>query len=133
MANGLNKVMLIGNLGAHPEMRETRGGQAVMNLRLAVNESYKNRDGEKVDKTEWVNLVMWGKRAEGLEPHLSKGDKIYIEGRLQTRSWEADDGTKRYTTEVVLSDVILLGGKPKRRDDDGYDSPPPADDDDIPF
>jgi single-strand DNA-binding protein len=132
MGDGLNKVMLIGNIGQDPELRETQGGQAVLNIRLATNESWVDKDGERKDRTEWHTLVMWGKRADSLYKHLSKGEKIYVEGRLQTRSWEDKEGNKRYSTEVNLSDLKFLGGKGQQQ------QAPQASkggfgDDDIPF
>lgn len=111
MSEGLNKVMLIGNLGQEPELRETQGGQAVMNLRMAVNESWVDREGERQERTEWVSIVMWGKRASALHRLLRKGEKIYVEGRLQTRKWEDKEGKERYTTEVNATDLKFLGGK----------------------
>jgi single-strand DNA-binding protein len=152
MAEGLNKVMLIGNLGRDPELRYTQGGQPVLNLRLATNESYQNRDGERQEKTEWHGVIVWGKRGEALSKILSKGSQLCIEGRLQTRSWEDKQGQKRYMTEVVATNVILLGGRGGGGGGGGggqsYDEPPapsddmamgggggsgPSDDDDIPF
>ena len=141
MAEGLNKVLLIGNVGQPPELRSTASGQSVMTIRMATNERYKNKDGEWTDRTEWHSVVVWGKRAEGLSKILQKGTHIYIEGKLQTRSWEDKDGNKRYTTEIVAREVLLLG----RKNDTGNgrsDGPPPPDDDqygggynddDIPF
>jgi single-strand DNA-binding protein len=110
MSDGLNRVMLIGNLGQDPELRFTTGGQAVLNLRIATNESYVNRDGERQDRTEWHSVIIWGKRGEGLNKVLSKGKQIFVEGRLQTRSWDDKQGNKRYTTEVVATEIVLLGG-----------------------
>ena len=102
--------MLLGNLGQDPELRYTQGGQAVLNLRIATNESFLNRDGERQERTEWHSVIIWGKRGEGLSKVLSKGKQIFVEGRLQTRSWEDKQGNKRYTTEIVANDVVLLGG-----------------------
>ena len=110
MSDGLNKVMLLGNLGQDPELRYTQGGQAVLNLRIATNESYLNKDGQRQERTEWHAVIIWGKRGEGLSKVLSKGKQIFVEGRLQTRSWEDKQGNKRYTTEIVANDVVLLGG-----------------------
>src|SRR6185369_2217253 len=127
MAEGLNKVMLIGNLGQDPELRFTQGGQAVLNLRMATTESFLNRDNERQERTEWHSVIIWGKRGEGLNKVLSKGKQIYIEGRLQTRSWEDKQGQKRYTTEVVANEIVLLGGGrggPRYEDDQ---APPPSD------
>ena len=109
MAEGLNKALLIGNLGQNPELRVTQSGQSVLTLRMATNERYKNRDGEWQDRTEWHNVVVWGKRAEGLNRVVSKGTHLYVEGRLQTRSWEDKQGQKRYTTEIVAREILLLG------------------------
>lgn len=114
MAEGLNRVLLIGNLGQDPELRYTQGGQAVLNLRIATNETYLNRDGERQDRTEWHSVIVWGKRGEALSKILSKGRQIFVEGRLQTRSWEdKQGGAKRYATEVVANEIILLGGAGK--------------------
>ena len=111
MAEGLNRALLIGNLGQDPELRYTQSGQAVLSLRLATNESYVNRDGERQDRTEWHSVVVWGKRGEALSKILSKGRQIFVEGRLQTRSWEdKQGGGKRYATEIVANEIILLGG-----------------------
>ena len=142
MAEGLNKVILIGNLGQDPELRYTQGGQGVLNLRMATTESFVNRDKERQERTEWHSVVIWGKRGEALGKILSKGKQIAIEGRLQTRSWEDKSGNKRYTTEIVATNVVLLGS---RGGGGGFDDagPPPPDDnmapgssddnDDIPF
>jgi single-strand DNA-binding protein len=110
MAEGLNKVLLIGNLGADPELSYTQTSQAILKLRLATNESFQNKAGERQERTEWHRVVVWGKRAEALGKILTKGKQLYIEGRLQTRSWDDKDGQKRYMTEVVATDIILLGG-----------------------
>lgn len=126
MSEGLNKCLLIGNLGQNPELRYTQGGQAVLSLRLATNERFKNRDGEWQDRTEWHTVVVWGKRAEGLSRVVSKGTLLYVEGRLQTRSWEDKQGQKRYTTEVVAREILLLGRKGAG---EGDNAPPPGDDD----
>lgn len=127
MAEGLNKVLLIGNLGQNPEIRYTQSGQAVLSLRMATNERFKNRDGEWQDRTEWHTVVVWGKRAEGLNRVVSKGTHLFIEGRLQTRSWEDKQGQKRYTTEIVAREIILLGRRGGGGDAGG--PPPPGDDD----
>ena len=143
MAEGVNKVLLIGNLGQAPELRYTQSDQPVMSMRLATNERFKNRDGEWQDRTEWHTVVVWGKRAEGLSKIVGKGTHLYIEGRLQTRNWEDKGGQKRYTTEVVAREVLLLGrkgesgggdgGAPPPGDDDGYGGGGDYDDSDIPF
>ncbi|WP_437646584.1 single-stranded DNA-binding protein [Sorangium sp. So ce362] len=110
MAEGLNRVMLLGNLGADPELRFTQGGQAVLNLRLATTESYLDRDKVRKERTDWHNVVIWGKRAEALGKILSKGSSIFIEGSLRTSSYDDRDGNKRYKTEVVANNVLLTGG-----------------------
>ncbi len=151
MAEGLNKVMLLGNLGADPELRMTSGGQAVLKLRLATSESYMDRNRNRQERTEWHRVVVWGKRAEALNKILSKGSRIFVEGGLRTSSYEDKDGNKRYTTEIVASEIILAGraGGGGSRDTGGGDSfgPGPSydeapstggfgggpDDDDIPF
>ncbi|WP_166258804.1 single-stranded DNA-binding protein [Marinobacter salicampi] len=103
MARGVNKVILIGNLGQDPETRYTPNGNAVVNLNLATDESYKDRQtGQMVPKTEWHRIVMFGKIAEVAGQYLRKGSKVYIEGKLQTRKWQGQDGQDKYTTEVVV-------------------------------
>jgi single-strand DNA-binding protein len=107
----LNKVQLIGHLGADPELRYTANGVAVATFSLATNESYKGDDDTWQERTEWHNIVAWRRTAEVASEYLAKGRQVYIEGRLQTRSWEGQDGVKRYTTEIVARDLILLGGR----------------------
>ena len=110
MAEGLNRVMLLGNLGADPELRYTKGGQAVMQLRLATTERYKEPSGNWTDRTEWHSVVVWGKRAEGLSKFLKKGSSIFVEGSLRTTNWEKD-GQKHYKTEINAREILLAGGK----------------------
>lgn len=110
MAEGLNKVLLIGNLGLDPELKYTQGGQAVLRMRLATTERYGNKAGERQERTEWHTVIVWGNRAEALNKFLHKGKTIYVEGRLQTRQWEDKDGGKRSTTEIVANQILLLGG-----------------------
>jgi len=110
MAEGLNKVILIGNLGMDPELRFTQGGQAVLRMRLATTENYVNKARERQERTEWHTVIVWGNRAEALNKILSKGRELCIEGRLQTRQWEDRDGNKRSTTEVVATNIVLLRG-----------------------
>jgi len=106
MAASINKVILLGYMGKDPEIRFTQGGQAVANFSLATDESYKNSEGEKVKRTEWHNLVVWGKSVENfVQPYLHKGDLIYVEGKLQTRKWTNKAGEEKYTTEVVVTDI----------------------------
>ena len=111
MSEGLNRVMLLGNLAADPELRYTQGGQAVLNLRLATNESYLDKDKVRREKTEWHNIVIWGKRGEALGKILSKGSSIFVEGSLHTSSFDDKEGNKRYKTEINAKEVILAGGK----------------------
>jgi single-strand DNA-binding protein len=106
----LNKVMLIGNLGKDPEVRAIPSGVKVANFSIATTESYNDKNtGQKVDKTEWHNIVMWRGLAEVAEKYLRKGSQVYVEGRLQTRSWDDQNGQKRYTTEVVADNMVMLG------------------------
>lgn len=109
---GLNKVMIIGNLGADPEMRYTPSGAAVATFNVACSRSWTNREsGERQEQTEWVRVVTWNRLAELCSQYLSKGRPVYVEGRLQTRQWEDQQGQTRYTTEVVAQDVQFLGGR----------------------
>ncbi|MCC6690765.1 MAG: single-stranded DNA-binding protein [Bacteroidia bacterium] len=108
---GINKVILVGNLGKDPEVRYLEGGVAVANFSLATSESYKDKNGNKVESTEWHNIVMWRGLAEVAEKRLKKGMQIYIEGKLRTRSWEDKEKNKRYTTEIVADNMIMLGRK----------------------
>ena len=105
---GLNKVMLIGNLGTDPEMRYTANGNAVTTFRMAVSRTYTGSDGERKEETEWFSVVAWNKLAETVSQYLQKGRSAYVEGRLQTRSWEGQDGQTRYRTEVVASTIQFL-------------------------
>ncbi|MEO7425607.1 MAG: single-stranded DNA-binding protein [Fibrobacteria bacterium] len=105
----LNKATLIGNLGKDPEVRAIPSGAKVANFSIATTESYTGKDGNKVDKTEWHNIVMWRGLAEVAEKYLRKGSQVYIEGRLQTRSWDDQNGQKRYTTEIVADNMVMLG------------------------
>jgi single-strand DNA-binding protein len=112
MAKSLNKVMLIGNLGKDPEVKYTPSGTPVAKLTVATNERFKDKDGQWADRTEWHNVVLWQRLAEIAGEYLKKGGKVYVEGRLQTRSWEdKQTNQKRYMTEVVASDLVLLGGR----------------------
>jgi len=144
MADGINKAILVGNLGQDPELRYTASGQAVCNMRLATSEKWSGRDGELKERTEWHTVVAWGKTAESCDRFLSKGRQVYVEGRIQTRSWEDRDGNPRKSTEVVATKVLFLqggsggGGGGRGRDEppghDDQDAPPPeVGDDDIPF
>ncbi|MFP2931015.1 single-stranded DNA-binding protein [Pyxidicoccus sp. 3LG] len=111
MAGGVNKVILIGNLGADPEVRFTPGGQAVANFRIATSESWTDKNGQKQERTEWHRIVVWGKLAELCGEYLKKGRQCYVEGRLQTREWTDKENRKNYTTEVVANAVTFLGGR----------------------
>jgi single-strand DNA-binding protein len=118
----VNKVILIGNLGKDPEVKSTNSGKSVANFSLATNERFKGSDGEYQERTEWHNIVLWEKLAEISSQYLKKGSKIYLEGRIQTRSWEdKESGQKRYMTEVVGADMVMLDRK-----DDGVSSAPKA-------
>ena len=161
MARGVNKVILLGNLGADPETRYTASGSAVTNIRLATAESWRDKQsGEQQERTEWHRVVFFSRLAEIAAEYLRKGSQCYIEGRIQTRKWQGQDGQDRYTTEIVASEMQMLGSRsagggappPKRRDEapgsawpageSGGTAPPapapksgPPDDfdDDIPF
>ncbi len=111
MARSVNKVILIGNLGSDPELRYTPSGTAVCNFRLATNESYKDQTGQLVERTEWHNIVTWGRLAEICGEYLRKGSRVYIEGSIQTRSYEDRDGNTRYVTEIKARDMMMLDGR----------------------
>lgn len=134
---GVNKVILVGNLGADPEVRFTQGAQAVCNFRIATSESWKDKEGKQQERTEWHRIVVWGKLAELCGEFLRKGRTAYVEGRLQTREWENKEGKKEYTTEVVAANVVFLGGGRGRQENEpqGTDPAPPGEvgEDDIPF
>jgi single-strand DNA-binding protein len=110
MARGVNRVILIGHLGSDPELRYTGNGTAVCNFRIATNEVYKDASGELVEKVEWHSVVAWSRLAEVMGEYLSKGSQVYVEGSLQTRSWEDRDGNTRYTTEIKAREIQILGG-----------------------
>ena len=145
---GVNRVTLLGNLGADPETKKTAGGQSITLFNLATSNSWTNRDGQRQEHTEWHRVVVWGKLAETCAEYLAKGRKVYIEGRLQTRSWEDDKNQKRYTTEIVAREVLFLNSKSENMASSGQSSssssstpanePPFGEDnkssaDDIPF
>jgi single-strand DNA-binding protein len=109
----LNKAMIIGNLGRDPEMRYTPNGQAVTQFTVAVNRNYKDQSGEWKEETEWFRVVAWGPLAERTAEYLRKGRKVYVEGRLQTRNWEGQDGQKHYTTELIANTVTGLDPRPR--------------------
>ena len=140
MARGLNKVMLLGNLGKDPDMKYTSNGTAVTKFSLATTESWKDASGNQVERTEWHNIVIWGKLAEISHQYLKKGSKAYFEGRITTRSYEDKDGNKKYITEVVATDMLMLDRKEASApQDDSEAIQPPASsdagkqDDDLPF
>ncbi len=127
----LNKATLIGNLGKDPEVRATPSGAKVANFSIATTESYTGKDGQKVDKTEWHNIVMWRGLAEVAEKYLKKGAQVYVEGRLQTRSWDDKEGQKRYTTEIIADNMVMLGrptggGGGARDNGEGFQREQPA-------
>lgn len=140
---GVNKAILIGNLGRDPELRYTQNGQAVVNFTLATTENWNDRaSGEKQERTEWHRIVAWGRTGELCAQYLSKGRTVYIEGRIQTREWEDKEGQKRRTTEINAHTVQFLGGQrgaggedsaAKRSANESQPASPPAPDDDIPF
>ena len=109
MAGSVNKVILVGNLGNDPEIVNLESGKTLAKFSVATNESYKNAQGEKVTDTQWHNIVAWGKTAQIIEKYVGKGKEVAIEGKLTTRSWEDKDGVKRYSTEVVCSELLMLG------------------------
>ena len=111
MTRGLNKVMIIGNLGRDPEMRYTPSGKPVTSFSVATSRTWTTTDGDRREATEWFNVVAWRDLAEICNQYLSKGSKVYIEGRLQTRSWESQDGQKHFRTEVVADEMIVLDNR----------------------
>ena len=110
MAGGVNKVILVGNLGADPDMRFTPSGQGVCELRVATSESWNDKNGQRQERTEWHRIVVWGKRAEVCAKYLAKGRQVFVEGRIQTRSYDDKDGNKKYIVEIIAADVQFLGG-----------------------
>lgn len=116
MTRGLNKVMLIGRLGQEPEMRYTPSGRPLTKLQVAVNRSWKSSDGEKKTETEWFNIVAWGKLAEICNQYLSKGQQVYIEGRLHTRQWQDDEGNNHSSVEVIAKEMLMLDSKSGEQD-----------------
>lgn len=108
---GINKVILVGNLGKDPEVRVLEGGRKVANFSLATTESYKDKNGERVENTEWHNISFWGPISEVIEKYLKKGSQIYVEGKIRTRSYEDKEGVKKYVTEIVGQTMTMLGNK----------------------
>jgi single-strand DNA-binding protein len=141
---GVNKVILVGNLGRDPEVRYLEGGTAVANFPLATSETYKDKQGRRVEHTEWHNIVVWRGLAEVAEKYLKKGMQVYVEGKLRTRSWDDKDGNKKYTTEIVADNMTILtrkeeGGQSQgggAQGSQGHSSPgiaPSNETDDLPF
>ncbi len=135
----VNKAILVGNLGGDPELRYTPSGTAVANFSLATREQWTNKNGEKTERTEWHKIVAWGRLGEVCGEYLHKGSQVYIEGRIQTRSWEDREGNKRYTTEIVALTMQMLGTTAKsekaQTEEESFPSEEPISipDDDIPF
>ena len=120
---GVNRVILIGNLGKDPEIRSLEGGVKVANFSLATTETYKGKNGEKVESTEWHNIVLWRGLAEVAESYLKKGNSVFIEGKIRTREWTDKDGNKRYTTEIVADNMVMLGGRRDQQGNGDYQGP----------
>lgn len=139
--SGLNKVQIIGHLGADPDTRYMPNGKAVTNIRIATSETWKDKQtGDRKEKTEWHSVVAFEKLAEIMGEYLRKGSKVYVEGKLQTRKWQDKEGKDRYTTEIIAGQMLMLDGKPQgdrpQRQQDKPSQPPADDggfDDDIPF
>ena len=141
--SGVNKVILVGNLGADPTLRYTPSGTAVVNFNVATSERFTNKAGEKETRTEWHRVVAWAKLAEICNEYLKKGKQVYIEGRLQTRSWDDQNGNKKYTTEVIAQNMVMLGragdspmdipSQEMGGDEAMAEAPAGGDDDDLPF
>lgn len=130
---GVNKVILVGNLGKDPEVRHLEGGAAVANFPLATSESYKDKSGQRVEQTEWHNIVVWRGLAEVAEKYLKKGMTIYLEGKLRTRSWDDKEGNKRYTTEIVGDTFTILSKKENHSSNEEGSSSVSKTGDDLPF
>ncbi len=136
MSRGLNKVMIIGHLGRDPEMRYTPSGRPVTTFSVAVSRSWNSSDGERRSETEWFKVVAWGNLAEICKKYLTKGQQVYIEGRLQTRRWEDKEGQRRTSVEVVANEMTMLGERREKgaNDDNSFDEiPPDIDEDEFPF
>ncbi len=142
MSNSVNKVILVGRLGKDPELKYTQGGTPVAKFSLATDETWKDQSGERQTRTEWHNIVAWRKLAEICGQYLNKGKLIYIEGKLQTRSWDDKEGNKRYTTEIVADNMVMLSAKGEERQERSAAAgaaaasgtgEPTITDDDIPF
>ncbi len=128
MARGVNKVILVGNMGNNPEVRATTTGSRVATISIATSESWTDKNtGQKQEKTEWHRVVFFNRLAEIVEQYLTKGSQVYVEGRLQTRKWQDQNGQDRYTTEVVASEMQMLGGRGGGGGDGGFQSTAPMD------
>jgi single-strand DNA-binding protein len=134
MSRGLNKVLIIGNLARDPEMRYTPSGRPVTSFNVGTARSWNAPDGERREETEWFNVVAWGGLAEICKQYLTKGQQVYIEGRLQTRRWEDQEGKKHSNTEVVANEMIILGDRPRPSGEAAAPGgEPPAEEDEFPF
>ncbi len=123
MARGINKVILVGNLGKDPEVRYTSSGSAIANITVATSESWKDKEtGEQKDQTEWHRVVFFRRLAEIVNDYLKKGSQVYIEGKLRTRKWQDKDGQDRYTTEIVASEMQMLGGRDNSQSNNNYNN-----------
>jgi single-strand DNA-binding protein len=146
--SSVNKVILVGNLGSDPELKYTPSNRPLCNLSLATNEVFKDKAGARQERTEWHRVTVWGEQAETCSKYLGKGRSVYVEGRLQTRSWDDKEGKKRYSTDIVADRVVFLGagngndaGAARKNGNEPRDSsappdlgaPPAPGDDDIPF
>lgn len=132
--SGVNKVILVGRLGADPEVRYTAGGSAVAKFNLATSETWKDKDGNRQERTEWHRVVAFGKLGEVCGEYLSKGKQVYVEGKLQTRSWEDGEGNKRYSTEVNINNMVMLGGDSGKGEQDTQgEAPSSGSEEDVPF
>ena len=131
----MNKILVIGNLGSDPEMRYTPGGDAVTSFSVATNRRYTNRDGQSVDETEWFRVSAWRRLAETTNQYLSKGRRVYVEGRLRSRSWVGQDGQTRFSNEIDAQNVVFLDSAGQASGDSGSTGGPPPDDDadDLPW
>ncbi|MCW5878012.1 MAG: single-stranded DNA-binding protein [Anaerolineales bacterium] len=134
MSRGLNKVMIIGHLGRDPEMRYTPSGRSVTSFSVATSRNWTTAEGERRTETEWFNVVAWGSLAEICNQYLKKGQQVYVEGRLQTRRWEDEEGNKRSATEIVAREMIMLSHKSEKEGEAGGDDHyPENDEEEFPF
>lgn len=136
---GINKVILVGNLGKDPEIRVIESGRKVANFSLATTETYKDKNGERVDQTEWHNIVFWGPIADVIEKYLKKGSRIYVEGKIRTRSYDDKEGVKKYITEIMGREMLMLDGRPSSESNGARTAEPVGqslvaeESDDLPF